>query len=255
MDAYKHISLSDEEMNEAIIWAKQKKNHAIQEQKIRQREEENRKLLIETQWNYHQTKSYMAYRAANIFSGFTIDEYNEPVFELLCLYFSNDVKFESSAENLGIANPSLSKGIMLAGTFGTGKTWMMKLFSKNQRQVFHLQNAKFIADAFSESGEDSQFVKLHKNAVNDGSSFLQPYAGLCIDDIGTEDIKNHFGNKKNVIGDLIEKRYSVSNVGVYLHATTNFTAEQLGSFYGQRVVSRMREIFNFIAVKGKDRRL
>jgi len=68
--------------------------------------------------------------------------------------------------------------------------------------------------------------------------------GMCIDDLGTEDIKNHYGNKKNVIGDLIELKYAKKTTGIYLHGTTNLTAEQLKDFYGSRVTSRMREIFN-----------
>jgi hypothetical protein len=132
----------------------------------------------------------------------------------------------------------------------------MKLFSKNQRQSFKVVSAKNIADQFETDGEDSmnEFVYLYKNALNDYESFLQKNSGLCIDDLGTEDLKIHFGNRKNVIGDVIEKRYFCKHVGVLFHATTNLTAEQLKDFYGGRVVSRMREIFNFIELPGEDRR-
>lgn len=187
---------------------------------------------------------------------FILDADNSAIYELLCYYFSNDKMFLSIAENMGIPNPSLEKGILLAGNFGVGKTWLMKLFMKNQRQVFIMRNAKQIADDFEANGEDgiADYVNKPKNPINDTSVFLQPYSGLCIDDIGTEDIKTHFGNKKNVIGDLIEKRYSKSNIGVYLHSTTNLDAEQIKSFYGGRVASRMREIFNIIEMNGNDRR-
>jgi DNA replication protein DnaC len=144
---------------------------------------------------------------------------------------------------------------MLPGNCGVGKTWMMELFQRNQRQVYHLVNAKFIADNYEQNGEDKpNYEDKVKNAYNDANVFFQPYAGLCIDDIGTEDIKNFYGNRKNVIGDLIEKRYAKGNTGVFLHATTNLTADQLSEFYGSRVGSRMREIFNFIELPGGDRR-
>lgn len=245
-------------MKEAILWRKQKKEAEIKRVNLEKRAEENRKMLTGNQWSYDQTKAFMQYRAQQIFKEkpFVIDSANSMVFELLCYYFSNDKQFLALAENAGIPNPSLEKGILIAGNFGVGKTWLMKLFMRNQRQVYHMKNAKEIADIFGQDGEEglNDFVNKPQNAVNDASVFFQPFAGLCIDDIGTEDIKNHYGNKRNVIGDLIEKRYSKNNTGIYLHGTTNFDAEQIKTFYGGRVASRMREVFNFIEMNGDDRR-
>ena len=95
---------------------------------------------------------------------------------------------------------------------------------------------------------------------------LPIYAGLCLDDIGTEDVKVNYGNRKSVIGDIIEQRYSIiekledpdnikNNCGDLLHATTNLSSPQLVEYYGGRVTSRMREIFNFIELPGNDRRV
>jgi DNA replication protein DnaC len=255
---YEHIELEDHELKEAILWRKQKKEAEIKRVNLEKRAEENRKMLTGNQWSYDQTKGFMLYRAAQIFTDkkFTLDSENTLIFELLCYYFSNDKQFIALAENAGIPNPSLEKGILLAGNFGVGKTWLMKLFARNQRQVFHVKHAKDIADAFGADGEDAlmEFVNKPKNAINDTQAFLQPYAGLCIDDLGTEDIKNHYGNKRNVLGDLIEKRYAKNNIGVFLHATTNLDAEQIKSFYGGRVASRMREVFNLFEMNGNDRR-
>lgn len=255
---YEHIDLDEDEMKEAILWRKQKKEAELKRASIERRAEENRRLLTGNQWGFEQTKGFMIYRAEQLFKDkkFVVDAQNSFIFEMLCYYFSNDRQFLSLAENAGVPNPSLDKGILIAGNFGVGKTWLMKLFMRNQRQVFHVKNAKDIADAFGQDGEDAlnDFVNKPKNAVNDSSAFFQPYAGLCIDDIGTEDIKNYYGSKRNVIGDVIEKRYAKGNTGIYLHATTNFDADQIKEFYGGRVASRMREIFNLIEMNGNDRR-
>lgn len=254
---YKHIELTPEEELEGILWAKQKKERELQAKRIKEIEAKNRKALSSSQWSYKQTNDFMLYRASEIFSGkFILDQQNKFLFELLCQYFSDSKDFISLAAFFKIENPSLNKGIMLAGNFGTGKTWLMKLFAKNQRQVFHVYNAKEIANNFESFGQEDalDFVNKKKNPTNDSNAFYQPFAGLCIDDIGTEDIKNHYGNKKNVIGDLIEQRYSHGNTGVFFHATTNFSSQQLKDFYGERVTSRMREIFNFIDIPGSDRR-
>src|ERR1700743_235167 len=260
LDSYRHIELTEDELIEATIWAKMKKEEKLKEEERKKRENENRVLFVERKWDSGTTKSFMMYRAATlpIFKGkFKLDESNDLVFKLLTYYFSSDIEFIALSNSIGIKNPSLDKGIMLAGNFGVGKTWMMQLFQKNQRQCFNVRSAKYIADTFEREGEDSfyEFINPIKNPFNDMDSFLQTNSGLCVDDIGTEDIKNHFGNKKNVIGDLIELRYSRRTTGVMFHGTTNLTVEQLSEFYGGRVVSRMREIFNFIELPGKDRRV
>jgi hypothetical protein len=122
--------------------------------------------------------------------------------------------------------------------------------------VYFIRTAKQLADTFEKEGEESlaQYEDKFKNAVNDPSTMFQPFSGLCIDDMGTEDIKNYYGNKKNVVGDLIERRYSKGNTGIWLHATTNLSGDQIEQYYGGRVRSRMREVFNFIELKGNDRR-
>lgn len=258
MESYKHIELTDEEMMEAIIEGKRKKEARVAADKIKEREAANRKRLT-APTNYDIVKMLMLYRAEKKFDKrFVIDEQNEIVFELLCRYFGNDPAFISNALAAGVWNPSLEKGIFLAGNFGAGKTWMMRLFQQNQRQCYAIKPAKDIASGFRASDEPEEYlaslVPNVVNAYNDAMVFYQPHLGLCIDDIGTEDIKVNFGNKANVIGDLIEMKYNERVYGLCLHATTNLTAEELNQYYGGRVVSRMREIFNFIEFSGEDRR-
>jgi predicted ATPase len=254
---YSHIELTQEEIDEAILQAKIKKSIRLEYEANQKRAEENRRQLTSAKWSTEQTKSFMLYRSSQIFDKpFSLDQNNQIIFDLLCHYFAEDEGFVAIAENLGVSNPRLEKGLFLAGNFGVGKTWLMKLFAKNKRQVYHLHNAKQVADAFEVDGEEAvrSFVQPIKNAYNDGARFYQPYSGLCLDDIGTEDVKTNYGNKKNVIGDLIEKRYAAGHCGILLHATTNLTAAQLKEFYGERVTSRMREVFNFITLPGQDRR-
>lgn len=257
LDNLKHIELSEAEMNEAIILAKLKKEDKLKEDERKAREDENRRMLFQDQWGFEQTKGYMTYRAEKVLGfPFELDDHNKPIFEMLCYYFSNDRLFVSTATNAGLKNPSLEKGIMLLGNFGVGKTAFMKLFSSNQRQPFRVAGAKYIANLFESDGQDAieEFNKNYKNAINAADCFYKKESGLCIDDLGTEDIKMNFGNRKNVIGDIIENRYNLKTIGVFFHATTNLTVQQLNDFYGGRVISRMREIMNFIELPGKDRR-
>lgn len=257
LDSYSHIELTEDEIAEALLGAKRKKETLMEQAKLREIESNNRRLLTDTQWSYKQTESYMKYRADGVFEGkFFIDPANQPIFILLCLYFSNDIGFISMAESLGVKNPGLEKGILLGGMIGVGKTWMMKLFGKNQRQVFAVKTAKSISDTFQTEGEENmeQFIECPRLPINDSQNFFHSKIGLCIDDIGTEEIKNHYGNRKNVIGDLIELRYAKQNTGLLLHLTTNLTMLQVKEFYGDRVGSRLRETMNIIELKGEDRR-
>ncbi|RYZ26267.1 MAG: hypothetical protein EOP49_43610, partial [Sphingobacteriales bacterium] len=220
---------------------------------------ENRRQLVDTRWHYDQTRGFMLYRASEIFRDdegkpqFVLDEKNSFLFELLCYYFSEDPRFEAMAEAAGAASPSLRKGIMLAGNFGVGKTWLMKLFQKNQRQTYYMRTAKQIADDYEKEGAEAaeRYTTKFRNPAGDRSVLLQPYSGLCIDDIGSEDYKKHYGNARNVIGDLIESRYSKGETGIWLHGTTNLTGNQIEEYYGGRVRSRMREMFNFFELDGK----
>jgi DNA replication protein DnaC len=257
LETFSHIELTEEETDEAILHAKQKKAERINQAERERKAEENRKHLISKQWSVEQTAGFMQYRAMQLFNGrMRIDESNKAVYDLLCHYFSASETFHPLAFNMGVVAPGLHKGILLAGNFGVGKTWLMKLFSRNQRQVYNIVNAKDIANEFETEGQEGMdyYVKKHKNAINDASCFFQPYSGLCIDDLGTEDIKIHYGNKKNVIGDILEQRYAAGNCGEFLHATTNLTAEQMKDFYGGRIVSRLRETFNLIELNGEDKR-
>lgn len=258
------IELTEEEQDVAIIQAKQKKKAILEYQEREKIITKNREALTTTQWDFKQTAGYMMYRAVSLFGkdgagdpNFRLDASNQVVFDLLCLYFSNDREFISTAANLGIKNPSLDKGILLSGVFGTGKTWIMQLFGKNKRQVFSVVNSKKITgDFMMKDGEKSllQYYDLPQNPINDANVFYHKHTGLCIDDMGAEDVKNNFGNKTVVIAEIIERRYANHNTGLLLHGTTNLTLLQLNDLYGPRVLSRMKEIFNVIILPGADRR-
>ena len=258
------VELTEDETIEALIRKKLEKLQTQEEKARLAQVEANRQRLTSSQWDAEQTKQFVFWRAAQMFAGkknpdgspkvLVFDKYNSLVFDLLCLYFSNDVRFVSFATNMGIKKPSLDKGIALLGQFGTGKSLFMSLFAKNQRQVYRVCSVKDVADEFADKGEDSKYVNKMPNPLNDAGAFYQPYTGLCLDDLGTDDEKVHYGNRKNVVGDLIEKRYNKENTGVFLHCTSNLGPDEIKEFYGGRVLSRMYEIFNFIVLPGEDRR-
>jgi DNA replication protein DnaC len=263
LENYSHITLTDDEILEAMIAGKIKKEEELRIAALREKEKANREQSKQL-WNFDVIRTFMVGRAKELFQGkFILDESNDLFFDTLCEYFTESEKFCKSAtklvddDNVNEDDFSLQKGLLIPGNFGTGKTWMMKLFQKNARQTYWIRTAKEISQAYLNSEDKKipeEYTTLFKNPINDASVFYQPVSGLCIDDLGSESKKNNFGNIMNVVGDLIESRYEKKFTGLYLHATTNLSAEELKGFYGERVISRMREIFNFIELPGSDRR-
>lgn len=255
--SYDHIELSDDELCEAMIAAKRKKEAILKQQERERRAEETRKRLTSSGWTFEQTREFMLYRAESLFDKrFVIDDNNRIVFDLLCHYFSGGKEFLSIASLLGVKNPSLQKGILLAGNYGTGKTWMMRVFQKNNHRVYHMVEAKDLAALYKKAGEEAIESYKHKakNAFNDPTVFYQTHAGLCIEDIGAEDVKGNYGDKSNIVGDIVEGRYVNECLTGWFHGTTNLTAEQLKDYYSGRVTSRLRESVNLIELGGPDRR-
>lgn len=258
LESYSHIELTEDETDAAILQAKVKKELAIQDKERQKIIEQNRQnlLLISKGFSYDQMLSFIHYRANVLFDNkvfskpFVIDEDNRFLIELLCMYFSRDVKFEQMGKY------SLDKGLCLVGVPGVGKSWIMKLFNKNPRQCFYIRDCKDISLQYQDAGVEviEDYSLPFKAALNDKDVFLQPQIGVCFSDIGTEEIKNNYGNKTNVIGDILFNRYKNGIIGDLTHAETNLSVDQIEQFYGSRIRSRFSEMFNWIVMGGKDRR-
>lgn len=171
---------------------------------------------------------------------FDIKDYQSEIFNELVAYFGNfhdDLKF---------INPK-KKGIMIVGPMGIGKTFIFKIFRSNPYQSFKLVSAKNLAKA-AKTDSNNFFESIKKWILPNISNnfFGQKQLALMIDDLGTEDNINDFGNKTNVIQDVIEERYESFKKDKFpnLFITTNLTKEQLIERYGARSIDRLSEMLN-----------
>lgn len=234
-ESYSHIELTEEERELALYEARKKKDSIIKEnaywEKVRKQSEPV--VLL--------NPALQKYVLGKHKEPFVLDEWNKEIFKELTLYFNNDPTFEKEGR-------SLKKGIFIFGSVGCGKTSLLKMFSENPKQSYFVADCNFVAKKFSEEGYAGieKYFQPAKSATN---IFGHNSFGYCFDDLGTEREKKHFGNAANVMEEIILGWYNKMQNPERLHISTNLNAEMIEQVYGQRIRSRMREMFNFFEFK------
>ena len=171
---------------------------------------------------------------------FKIYKKDKDILLKLCSYFIKD------KENCKKFDIDLDKGLLLTGPVGCGKTSLMKLlhFLVPHQRKYVVMPCRNIVFAFNHLG--------YKTIEDYGESNF-----FCFDDMGVEPMGRHYGKDCNVIGEILLSRYDLFlETKLKTHATTNLNAEELEERYGNRVRSRMRELFNLIAFdeRARDKR-
>ncbi|MDT0687353.1 ATPase [Salegentibacter sp. F188] len=164
---------------------------------------------------------------------FKIYEEDRDIILKLSSYFIKDKK---SCQKSGI---DVEKGLLLSGPVGCGKTSLMKLLRHlvPLQRPYEMIPCRNVVFSFNHLGyktiEDYENNKL-----------------FCFDDLGVEPPGRFYGKDCNVMGEVLLSRHELflqTNQKVKTHATTNLNAEELEERYGNRVRSRMRELFNLVA--------
>ncbi|WP_210522078.1 ATP-binding protein [Hymenobacter terricola] len=212
------------------------------------------------QWFFAEARHYLG-------TAFVVDDANRRVVRLLCLYVANDPRFETEGGG------SLQKGLLLRGGVGCGKTTLLHILARNPRFPFGVTPCRELVQAYAEPGAPGQpaggmdalrpFAKLHKLSRGNGARYNhRAHRGLALDDIGTENERaRHYGSPLNVVEHVICSRHDAVMAGSMpadaTHGTTNVPYADypgpdgsllpgLGTLYGSRCRSRMRQLFNLI---------
>lgn len=143
------------------------------------------------------------------------------------------------------------KGLMLTGPIGCGKTSLMFLIRQLKYPGFRYQvvSTRDVCIQFMEQGH--QAIKYY------ASIGIKNPLVFCFDDLGTETSMKYYGNDTNVMAEILLSRYDLFvQRRIPTHITTNLSASELEKMYGNRVRSRMREMFNLVAFEHncKDKR-
>lgn len=170
-----------------------------------------------------------------------------PNIQKLVAYFIDD---KQSTE---VFNLDLSKGIMLSGPVGCGKTSLMSLmrYVPQGNKKFFMRTCRNISFEFIKDGYDTI------NKYSYGHFNHNEFKNYCFDDLGIEKNLKYFGNECNVMAEILLSRYDIFvSKKIFTHITTNLSATEIETAYGNRVRSRLREMVNLIAFEkdAKDKR-
>ena len=231
-EQFESIVLSVEEQQEALRLYREKKY-------FHEREIEYKKSLARTleptKFTAEQIYQYFKFQ-------YEVDDSNNEIVTNLCYYFSGNEKFKGD----------LSKGLILFGGVGVGKTSLMKFFMRNRIYSYRLISCREIETQFAMEGDVSvEYFSTNPQIPNNSNPFGHQEIGFCFDDIGTESNSKYYGKEKNVIAEILLNRYDNHLPKQSTHITTNLSVDELFKSYGTRVVDRIKEMMNIIQF-GKD---
>lgn len=203
---------------------------------------------IKSHYSYSEVIVWLENKGVELYGNhFKILEIDYPIVYKLIAYFLKD---EQACYQFNI---NLEKGILLSGPIGCGKTSLMNLM-KNLTPTEHKFYVKPCRDISFEFIQDGYQI-IHKYSI--GKLYQSEPRTYCFDDLGTENNLKYFGNECNVMAEILLSRYDLFiSKKLKTHITTNLSASEIETHYGNRVRSRLRELCNLIAFDNiaKDKR-
>jgi len=188
----------------------------------------------------------------------------------LCTYFSEKPAFLRSPLLNHKSEPSLQKGLMIIGGYGTGKTsilntfhQMFKISQSMPMQVKDIEGTEQLLGRYKmgfgyftandlvktfEAISDPQDKEIFWSRHSKGTKYF--------DDVMTEATASNYG-KIEIFKDLFEMRYSTGAktlISLNYAGTLDETLDEISKKYGERVYDRIFEMFNIIELKGESLR-
>lgn len=203
---------------------------------------------IKTHYNYPEIITWIEKKGIELYGNhFKILETDYPIIYKLIAYFLKD---EPTCFQYNI---NLNKGILLSGPIGCGKTSIMNImkYLTPTEHKFYVKPCRDISFEFIQDG----YLIIHK--YSKGKLYEFEPKTICFDDLGIESNLKYYGNECNVMAEIILSRYDVYIAKrIQTHITTNLSSSEIETQYGNRVRSRMRELFNLISYdnNSKDKR-
>ena len=190
---------------------------------------------IKSHYDYQEVILWLEKKGQELYGNhFKIHETDYPIVYKLIAYFLKD---EPTCFQYGI---NLTKGILLSGPIGCGKTSLMNLmkYLTPAEHKFSVKPSRDISFEFIQDG----YQIIHKYSI--GKLYHAEPRTYCFDDLGTENNLKYFGNECNVMAEILLSRYDLYiSKKLQTHITTNLSATEIEKNYGNRVRSRLRELW------------
>jgi DNA replication protein DnaC len=231
----------DEEIdrNKVLTYANTCKHQELWQQERRKKEKEekeNAEKELREAWTAARFFKLMKWTAKKDFdTELVFNEGNKHLITSLCFFVSEDPRFETE---LGY---SFKKGLLIRGTVGLGKTFLVRCIEKNELNPILILSMLDIADDIKSTGEF--IIQIGNNKM------------IYLDDVGTEEATvNHYGTKINFFKNFIEQTYMRNKTFSKLILSTNNSFQELEQKYGFRVRSRLKDMVNIVDIQGEDMR-
>jgi DNA replication protein DnaC len=168
-------------------------------------------------------------------NGYTIDANNEEAVTAVCKYFQQDN----------------SKGLLLMGYYGTGKTWLMRLVNEFISPVRIVSTENIMRETIKNESVPEKY--LSESFQIDNATYQKIEFPFCFDELGGKNDRelNLWGTKTYPMSEIL--KYHAENK-MKCHAITNFQLEDLQQLYGGETIDRMKEMFTIVKFKGGSRR-
>ena len=212
--------------------------------------------LTKTGVDYPQEKlpelrSHLQAIGSKVVDGFVLDENNWYVYVQLVRWAIGDSKFfaQDPISKKPVAG-DVCKGIYLAGNTGAGKTVATKIL-----KALYKRNVIKVGER-SLDWRDAHTSEIISIYARTGDIEEYKTSGvLCIQDLGSESPEALFmGNRMNVLQDILLCRAENPRCVTIVTSNWPMAGDFIRKMYGDRVYSRLFKMFNYLELKGPDRR-
>lgn len=180
----------------------------------------------------------------------------EPNFSIELPELENAYKAIYGSFLVGVDEGARTKGVLLIGAVGSGKT----ICSKIMHRLFRDSNSRFLFKRASDIKDMLEIMSLVEIKQDLGYGLK---CDLMIDDLGITDADvKKYGTTMSVIGELILDRYELFvNEGYRTHFSSNLITESdnekiqsMKKVFGDRVYDRLRQMTTMIVFTNKSLR-
>ena len=176
---------------------------------------------------------------------FEVDIGNKNFLGHFCKYWNRDMAFEV------LENISLRKGLLVFGSYGTGKTSSFDII-QNMAKRYQVRELWFPSISTQEVVERFNMAKNKEDVVRYYSKGV-----FLFDDLGAETMGNNifqYGKEEVFLRILLNRYRNFESLGTKTHITTNLNLSQIEQRYGKQLADRFIKMFNLLKLDGPSRR-